>query len=91
MKQVAGALFILAMIFGVLRPMLKTLANNKGGAGGGGLEYIDETEPGELTYDGSLTVKDANDYESQLNLLRQVVDKEPKRVAQVVKTWVDRG
>ncbi|MDR3441424.1 MAG: flagellar basal-body MS-ring/collar protein FliF [Legionella sp.] len=90
MKQVAGALFILAMIFGVLRPMLKTLANNKGGAGGG-IEYMDETEPGELTYDGSLAVKDANDYESQLNLLRQVVDKEPKRVAQVVKTWVDRG
>lgn len=89
-KQVAGALFILAMIFGVLRPMLKTLANNKGAGGTAYLE--DETEAqGELTYDGTIAIKDANDYESQLNLLRQVVDKEPKRVAQVVKTWVDRG
>lgn len=88
MKQVAGALFILAMIFGVLRPMLKTLANNKGAGGA----YSDETEDqGELTYDGTVAIKEANDYESQLNLLRQVVDKEPKRVAQVVKTWVDRG
>lgn len=89
-KQVSGALFVLAIIFGVLRPMLKTLANNKGI---GGVPYLDEPEPaqGELTYDGTIAVKDANDYESQLNLLRQVVDKEPKRVAQVVKTWVDRG
>jgi flagellar M-ring protein FliF len=88
-KQVAGALFILSMVFGVLRPMLKTLASNKGGDG---VPYLDEPEAqGELTYDGTIGVKDANDYESQLNLLRQVVDKEPKRVAQVVKTWVDRG
>lgn len=89
-KQASGALFVLAMIFGVLRPMLKTLANNKGGSGAA--VYLDDMEPqAELTYDGSIAVKDANDYESQLNLLRQVVDKEPKRVAQVVKTWVDRG
>lgn len=89
-KQVAGALFVLAMIFGVLRPMLKTLANNKGA---GGVPYLEDMEEpqGELTYDGTIAIKDANDYESQLNLLRQVVDKEPKRVAQVVKTWVDRG
>lgn len=88
-KQVAGALFVLGMIFGVLRPMLKTLASNKGA---GGIAYMEEPEaPNELTYDGNIAIKDANDYESQLNLLRQVVDKEPKRVAQVVKTWVDRG
>ncbi|MFT4058726.1 MAG: flagellar basal-body MS-ring/collar protein FliF [Legionella sp.] len=89
-KQVMGALFILAMVFGVLRPMLKTLASNKGADG---IPYLEEPEAqgGELTYDGGIAVKDANDYESQLNLLRQVVDKEPKRVAQVVKTWVDRG
>ena len=88
-KQVSGALFILAMVFGVLRPMLKSLATNKEE----GLPYLEETElpQGELAYDGALAIQDANDYESQLNLLRQVVDKEPKRVAQVVKTWVERG
>ncbi|MDP3269293.1 MAG: flagellar basal-body MS-ring/collar protein FliF [Legionella sp.] len=85
-KQTGGALFILAMIFGVLRPMLKTLASNKDTS-------TDEETPtaGELTYDGKTALRDATDYESQLSLLRQVVDKEPKRVAQVVKTWVDRG
>ncbi|MCL5272007.1 MAG: flagellar M-ring protein FliF, partial [Gammaproteobacteria bacterium] len=84
MKQTAGALFVLAMIFGVLRPMLKTLASNKG---------ADEEHgkaSGEIGYDNhSSLLAEANDYESQLNLLRQVVDKEPKRVAQVVKSWVD--
>lgn len=90
-KQVVGALFILSIIFGVLRPMLKTLASNKGG--GGDLPYLEDQPEaqGELTYDEGINVGDAHDYESQLNLLRQVVDKEPKRVAQVVKTWVDRG
>ncbi|USQ12553.1 flagellar M-ring protein FliF [Legionella lytica] len=90
-KQVVGALFILSIIFGVLRPMLKTLASNKGA--GGDLPYLEEQPEtrGELPFDDGINVGDAHDYESQLNLLRQVVDKEPKRVAQVVKTWVDRG
>jgi flagellar M-ring protein FliF len=92
LKQSAGALFILLVLFGVLRPMLKTLANNKdmpmpneqgfasspGGAG--------KSPP-----DAATSLKNATDYDSQINLLRQVVEEEPKRVAQVVKNWVDRG
>ncbi|KTD03514.1 flagellar basal-body MS-ring/collar protein FliF [Fluoribacter gormanii] len=86
-KQAVAALFVLALIFGVLRPMLKTLASNRNE----GKVESDEQPIGDLTYEGTISIKDANDYESQLNLLRQVVDKEPKRVAQVVKNWVDRG
>ncbi|KTC79351.1 flagellar basal-body MS-ring/collar protein FliF [Legionella cherrii] len=86
-KQAAAAVFVLALIFGVLRPMLKTLASNRNVVS----VASDEQPIGDLTYDGTISIKDANDYESQLNLLRQVVDKEPKRVAQVVKNWVDRG
>ncbi|KTD51156.1 flagellar basal-body MS-ring/collar protein FliF [Legionella quateirensis] len=84
-KQVSGALFLLALIFGVLRPMLKTLASNKD------QEQANSKVAGELGLDGQMSLSDASDYESQLSLLRQVVDKEPKRVAQVVKSWVDRG
>ena len=84
-KQISGALFLLALIFGVLRPMLKTLANNKD------VEQANSKAAGELGLDGQMSLSDASDYESQLSLLRQVVDKEPKRVAQVVKSWVDRG
>lgn len=87
LKQFAGALFILALIFGVLRPMLKTLANNKDM-----MPVLGAGPSGEVSYeDGKISFKDATDYDSQLSLLRQVVDKDPKRVAQVVKSWVDRG
>jgi flagellar M-ring protein FliF len=48
-------------------------------------------DSGDFTLDGRISFKDVQDYETQLSLLRQVVDKEPKRVAQVVKSWVDRG
>jgi flagellar M-ring protein FliF len=84
-KQTGGALFVLAMIFGVLRPMLKTLASNKEA------DQEHTKAPGELGFDAHHSLSEATDYESQLSLLRQVVDKEPKRVAQVVKSWVDRG
>lgn len=85
-KQSGGALFLLALVFGVLRPMLKTLANNKDM-----VQTAQQSGNGGVSYDGTISIKDATDFDTQLKLLRQVVDQEPKRVAQVVKTWVDRG
>ncbi|RAP38616.1 flagellar M-ring protein FliF [Legionella quinlivanii] len=84
-KQSLGGLFVLGLVFGVFRPLFKTLASNRS-------EEVEEEQQSELTYQGQgMLPSNANDYETQLALLRQVVDKEPKRVAQVVKTWVDRG
>ncbi|WP_028388388.1 flagellar basal-body MS-ring/collar protein FliF [Legionella fairfieldensis] len=83
MKQVAAALFILGIVFGLIKPLFKTLAGEK--------EEKEEEKLKELTYKAQDMLPHASDYESQLALLRQVVDKEPKRVAQVVKTWVERG
>lgn len=83
MKQVGAALFILGIVFGLLRPLFKTLA--------GSTKEKEEEDLSNLTYKNQEMLPHANDYESQLSLLRQVVDKEPKRVAQVVKTWVERG
>ncbi len=86
-KQFVGALFVLAIIFGALRPTLKTLANNKQ------LNALpSETDnSSDFSYDAAASFSDATDYETQLTILKQVVNKEPQRVAQVVKTWVDRG
>lgn len=83
-KQSAGAVFILALLFGVLRPMLKTIANNKNDP-----SNREEGSNG-LTYSGGALVE-RDDFETKLSLLRQIVDKEPTRVAQVVKSWVDKG
>ncbi|ARG99744.1 flagellar basal-body MS-ring/collar protein FliF [Legionella micdadei] len=82
-KQTGAALFILGLIFGLFRPLFRNLA--------GVNEVKEEEQIGELTYKAQDMLPHASDYESQLALLRQVVDKEPKRVAQVVKTWVERG
>lgn len=84
MKQVGAALFVLTMVFGLLRPLFRNLSGVR-------REENTEEKAAELTHEGQAMLPHANDYESQLSLLRQVVDKEPKRVAQVVKTWVERG
>lgn len=83
-KQVAAGIFVLIFVLTVLRPTFKTLVSGKLEASEGEQKEAHHQGQGMLPAAGT-------DYESQLALLRQVVDKEPKRVAQVVKTWLDRG
>ncbi|MDX1836609.1 flagellar basal body M-ring protein FliF [Legionella taurinensis] len=85
-KQVLSGLFVLTIVFGVLRPLFKTLAHSRREEESGSAET-----QAALSYEGKGLPPNLSDYDQQLHLLRQVVDKEPKRVAQVVKTWVDRG
>lgn len=85
-KQVLGAFLVLTILFGVLRPMLKTLATTKVQA-----QPIESNPAGEIQNKGEISFKGVTDYETQLSLLRQVIEKEPQRVAHVVKNWVDRG
>lgn len=92
MKQVGSAIFVLLLAFGVLRPTMKSLA---------GPEKVEEDEeakelPGKQARTGGaledeLILPAPNDFEGQMALLKQIVDKEPKRVAHVVKNWVDKG
>lgn len=93
-KQVSGGLFILILVFGLLRPILKTLASNKEVAASGataarGSGAGVEGEGASSSIPESY--KNITDYEAQLGVVRQVSEREPKRVAQVVKNWVDRG
>lgn len=104
-KQVLGALFILLLVFGILRPILKTLAGNKTkeydeeNPGGEAIAGSASGEPGVAVSSQGSTVnnatvqafKNVTDYDAQLGIVRQVAEREPKRVAQVVKNWVDKG
>jgi flagellar M-ring protein FliF len=97
-KQVSGALFVLLMLFGVLKPMLKTLASNKdtgraAGASAAGPDQGGNPGQGNAQGPGFLpqSYRNITDYDAQLGIVRQVTDREPQRVAQVVKTWVDKG
>lgn len=98
-KQVLGVVFILVLVFGVLRPVLNNIT------GGGKQAAIDSDMElgGMIGLDGEL----ANDrvtlggpqsillpspsegYEAQLNAIKGLVAEDPGRVAQVVKEWIN--
>lgn len=88
-RLVLGALALLALVLGVLRPMIRNLtaqvvasvpALPGGGALGGG------EAAGAI---GNAAAAGAPlDYEQQIVQAKNLVAQDPKRVAQVVKTWV---
>ncbi len=104
-KQAVGAIGVLILIFGVLRPIMRSLAE-KGAQSmaqanalvpaGAGAGAHGGTMPGE----DQLSLTGANPqraqlegprsgYEQNLETARSVVKDDPKRVAQVVKNWVN--
>jgi flagellar M-ring protein FliF len=101
-KQVLGVLFILVLVFGVLRPVLKSLTNPSSGK-----ELQVANGPGDLGDEEGLESGLSNDrvslsgpqnillpspsegYEAQLNAIKNLVADDPGRVAQVVKEWIN--
>ena len=101
-KQVVGVLFILVLVFGVLRPVL----NNVTG-GGKGRQLAGIGSDAELGGMGGLDGELGNDrvslggpqsillpspsegYDAQLNAIKSLVAEDPGRVAQVVKEWIN--
>jgi flagellar M-ring protein FliF len=87
-RLVLGALVLVALALGVLRPLVKNLANHAvtvappqllaAGAAPGADERVAAPTPGGA----------ALAYEQQIVQARSLVTQDPKRVAQVVKTWV---
>ncbi|WP_420234356.1 flagellar basal-body MS-ring/collar protein FliF [Pseudomonas sp. ABY48] len=100
-KQVLGVLFILVLVFGVLRPVLNNITGggkNKQLAGLGDVELggmggLD----GELANDrvslggpqSILLPSPSEGYDAQLNAIKSLVAEDPGRVAQVVKEWIN--
>lgn len=94
-RLVLGALVLIVLALGVLRPLIKNLANHAvvaqaqpslappaaGSAGG--------TE--QAAAGAAAPSSPALAYEQQLVQARSLVSQDPKRVAQVVKTWVNEG
>jgi flagellar M-ring protein FliF len=100
-RQVLGALGVLFLILFVLRPVLKSLAERgKGAPAMAQVAFPPGTVPpglpqGEdrLSLSGGQPAALAapgvgGSYEDQLGAARKMVGEDPKRVAQVVKTWV---
>ncbi|KFE49970.1 flagellar basal-body MS-ring/collar protein FliF [Pseudomonas syringae] len=100
-KQAMGVIFILVLVFGVLRPVLNNITNGKskqlagfdddmggmGGMGGG-----DELSDDRVSLGGPQSIllpSPTEGYDAQLNAIKSLVAEDPGRVAQVVKEWIN--
>lgn len=94
-KQVLGALVVILLLFGVLRPILRSLASVKpqaeaamagAGHGGGGLAEDQVSLGGPQV--GGMQLAGPPSYEQNITMIRDMAKQDPKHVAQVMKTWV---
>ncbi|WP_252273095.1 flagellar basal-body MS-ring/collar protein FliF [Pseudomonas subflava] len=101
-KQVLGVLFILVLVFGVLRPVLNNITSPSRAGGGEGADGDVELGDmggleGELSSDrvslggpqSILLPSPSEGYDAQLNAIKSLVAEDPGRVAQVVKEWIN--
>src|SRR5690606_501761 len=102
-KQALGILFVLVLVFGVLRPVLKSLSGGGPRGAGDSAGYPALSDDGLLADDlrddtVSLSAPGAGPvllpppsagYEQQLNAIKGLLAEDPGRVAQVVKEWIN--
>jgi flagellar M-ring protein FliF len=102
MKQVLAGLVILALVLGLLRPVLKTISGggrrdsrmDEDGAGGsyddlggiGGDKALADAMGGQ---DELLLPGATDSYDRHLNALKGLIAEDPARVAQVMRQWVN--
>jgi flagellar M-ring protein FliF len=95
-KQVGAGVGVLLLVFGVFRPLLRSLVDKAPPPGtmvmarSGGGEF---NPPGEIGMNGQQMqtqgqLPGPNNYEQQLGAIKGMATQDPKRVAQVVKNWV---
>lgn len=99
-KEVGGVLLILLLAFGVLRPVMRSLAD-KGRAAPAGQALVPlpagqvpaaaayaTGQEGAAGQPPQLTGPTPDDYAQKMTSAQTLAKEDPKRVAQVVKTWV---
>lgn len=97
MKQVLAGLFLLVLIFGVIRPTINSIANK--GKSDEDMLGLDELSDAEDEFDEDrVTLSGADDFllpgasesfERQLDALKGLIAEDPARVAQVVIAWIN--
>lgn len=93
-KQVLGGLLAVLMLLGVLRPVMRNLAKVPAKRHvtmtGAAADELDEDQL-TLSDEHGQRIPNPNKYISELERAKAMVIREPKRVAQVVKQWVNEG
>ncbi len=88
-KQVVGGMLVLLLLFGVLRPVMNKLANHSAAARNVESDGLSEDQLTLTGGEGVGRLPKPTTYEDNLNMAKQMATSEPKRVAQVVKGWLD--
>ena len=98
LKQVVGAALVLAIAFGVVRPLVRSLSASLSTGGGGGM--VRRASPGAAAggapAGGTQSAGYAEEpappvslsYDDKVSVARQAADKNPERVAQIVRSWM---
>jgi len=88
-RLVLGALVLIALALGVLRPLIKSLASAPANHSPSARQLTDEEQRSADESAAEAAPAAASlAYEQQIVNARNLVAQDPKRVAQVVKTWV---
>jgi flagellar M-ring protein FliF len=90
-KQILGGLLAALVLFGILRPVMRNLSaipKTRLVTEHGEADELAEDQV-TLTGEGGQRIPKPKDYESELEMAKSMVVQEPKRVAQVVKQWVN--
>jgi flagellar M-ring protein FliF len=88
-KQIIGFTGFLLLLFGVMRPVLRSLAARTTTPPSQSALAVDEVERlGMKDASGATAVRRGNSYEAELDAAKSIANQDPKRVAQVVKNWV---
>ena len=98
LKQVLGALVVLAIAFGIVRPMLRNVMSGGGGQGAAAGQYIAGGTSVALAPGGAPQLAGGTgapagaipgpSYDEKVAAAKNITGHDPARVAQVVKKWV---
>lgn len=95
LKQILGAALVLAIAFGVVRPILRSLSSGLSSAGAVSPRQVAAAAGGAPLPQGAPAVSVVPEpqaanltYEEKMSVARQAADKDPERVAQIVRSWV---
>jgi flagellar M-ring protein FliF len=93
-KQVLGGLFVLFLVFGILKPAIKNMMNKEitltqtaiAGPAGAVADQLGNDGEGHATEMKALDA--APEYDKSISNVKDMVDTDPKLAAQVVRNWV---
>jgi flagellar M-ring protein FliF len=93
-KQVVGGLFVLFLVFGILKPAIKNMMNKEitlhqtalAGPSGVAGQLTDDSKDESATEMKALEA--APEYDKSISNVKEMVSTDPKLAAQVVRSWV---